>query len=100
MFENRRARQRHSRLMHAADRLLGPLEAPAAPADLAALVFGLHRIELREEEAARYLDAARVRRGFRLPEQPVDTGLSATDDAETEAPLDHDQEEPEPAAVN
>ncbi|MFF8506399.1 hypothetical protein ACF07L_38045 [Streptomyces anulatus] len=90
MFENRRARQRHNKLMHAADRLLGPLKAPATPADLAALVFGLHRIELREEEAARYLDAARVRRGFRLPEQP-----SVTE--ETEAFLDPDQEEPKPA---
>ncbi|GGZ19897.1 hypothetical protein [Streptomyces nitrosporeus] len=97
MFENRRAQQRHNKLMRAAHNLVGPLEAPAAPADLAALVFGLHRIELREDEAARYLDAARVRRGYRLPEPVLDIEAGA-EDAATEEHLDH-QEEPEPAAV-
>jgi hypothetical protein len=86
--------------MRAADNLVGPLQAPAAPADLAALVFGLHRIELREDEAARYLDAARVRRGYRLPEPLLDIESAGGEDADTEEHLDHDQEEPEPAAVN
>ncbi|MCX4792635.1 hypothetical protein OG369_43450 [Streptomyces sp. NBC_01221] len=79
MFEKRRARRetqiRHRRLMEAALDLVGLTgTAPAAPADLTALVFGRHCMEIGEEEAARYLDAARVQR---LP-----------------------GEEPEPAAVN
>lgn len=98
MFENRRAQQRHNRLMRAADSLVGPLQAPATHADLAALAFGLHRIELREDEAARYLDAARVRRGYRLPEPLLDIESAGAED--TEEHLDHDQEKPEPVAVN
>ncbi|MCX4682648.1 hypothetical protein OG413_46745 [Streptomyces sp. NBC_01433] len=100
MFENRRAQQRHNKLMRAADKLVAPLEAPATPADLAALAFGLHRIELREDEAARYLDAARVGRGYRLPEPLLDIESAGAKDADTEEHLDLDQEEPEPAAVN
>lgn len=71
MFEKRRARREaqihHRRLMDAALDLVGYTgEWTASPADLIALVFGKHAIEVTEEEAGRYLDAARVSRGQRL----------------------------------
>ncbi|MGW0955386.1 hypothetical protein [Streptomyces sp. NPDC002545] len=72
MFEKRRARReaqvRHRRLMDAALDLVGFTGGVmASPADLIALVFGKYAVDVAEEEAARYLDAARVARGQRLP---------------------------------
>ncbi|QDN84361.1 hypothetical protein [Streptomyces sp. RLB3-6] len=61
-------RQYHKRVLRAAFSLVGPGGVnPAAPADLVALVFGRHNYELDGDEAASYLDAARVARGARLP---------------------------------
>ncbi|CAM5678761.1 hypothetical protein [Streptomyces mordarskii] len=72
MFEKRHARRearaRHRQLMNAALDLVGMFgDHSATSADLIALVFGQHAIEIGEDEAARYLDAARVTRGQRLP---------------------------------
>jgi hypothetical protein len=66
-------RVRHQRLMRLPSILVNPCEQAAAPADLVALAFGRHQMEVTEEEAARYLDAARVDRGERLPNRPIDT---------------------------
>lgn len=62
-----RQRVRHQRLMRLASILVSPFERTAIPADLVALAFGRYQMEITEEEAARYLDAARVDRGDRLP---------------------------------
>jgi hypothetical protein len=71
MFEKHRARVRHDQLIYLAGRLVsGALreETAASPRDLRALAFGEYQLDIDEEEAARYLDAARVQHGFRLPE--------------------------------
>ncbi|MFE4539631.1 hypothetical protein ACFRKB_31975 [Streptomyces scopuliridis] len=62
-----RQRARHQRLMRAASILVSPFERAAVPADLVALAFGRYQMEITEDEAARYLDAALVDRGERLP---------------------------------
>ncbi|MET9016881.1 hypothetical protein ABZX74_39395 [Streptomyces olivaceoviridis] len=79
-------RVRHQRLMHLASVLVNPFERPAVAADLVALAFGRHQMEVTEEEAARYLDAARVERGERLPRPARVDELPEPDaEAETEA---------------
>jgi len=77
-------RVRHQRLLRLAAVLVSPLQLPAAPADLVALAFGRHQMEVTEEEAARYLDAARVDRGERLP-FPADVEELPEPDAEETA---------------
>lgn len=80
MFEKHRAKVRHEQLLGLASRLVRGVvgeEKPANPRDLSALAFGELQLEIGEEEAARYLDAARVQQGFRLPAQ------SETEDAFT-----------------
>lgn len=81
--KNYRQRVRHQRLMTLASILVSPFERPAVPADLVALAFGRYQMEVTEEEAARYLDAALVDRGERLP-RPADVD-EPEPDAETEA---------------
>ncbi|WP_055689235.1 hypothetical protein [Streptomyces prasinus] len=79
-----RQRVRHKRLMHLASALVSPFEQPAVPVDLVALAFGRYQLEVTEEEAARYLDAALVDRGERLP-RPA--GVDEPEpDAEAESP--------------
>ncbi|MEU5483508.1 hypothetical protein [Streptomyces mirabilis] len=77
-------RVRHQRLLRLASVLVSPLQLPATPADLVALAFGRHQMEVTEEEAARYLDAALVDRGERLP-CPADVDDLPEPDAEAEA---------------
>ncbi|MFD3760808.1 hypothetical protein [Streptomyces sp. NPDC058622] len=62
------AKIRHRRIMRAALQLVGDQgERTTSPVDLIALVFGNHAIEITANEAPRFLDAARVARGQRLP---------------------------------
>lgn len=82
--KNYRQRVRHQRLMALASILVSPFERPAVPADLVALAFGRYQLEVTEEEAARYLDAALVARGERLP-RPAGVDELPEPDAETEA---------------
>ncbi|MCX4682590.1 hypothetical protein OG413_46250 [Streptomyces sp. NBC_01433] len=77
-------RVRHQRLMSAAKTLVDPFALTAIPADLVALAFGRYQMEITEEEAARYLDAALVERGERLP-RPADVDELPEPDAEAEA---------------
>ncbi|WP_186779920.1 hypothetical protein [Streptomyces salinarius] len=81
--KNYRQRVRHQRLMALASILVSPFEQPAVPADLVALAFA-RRLEVTEEEAARYLDAALVARGERLP-RPAGVDELPEPDTETEA---------------
>ncbi|MEV5204938.1 hypothetical protein [Streptomyces sp. NPDC053720] len=81
MFEKLRTRSRHRALMTAACRLVMSYDTRAAtPADLAAFVFGRHQIDLDEQEAARYLAAARVEHGY-LDSLDTDTVLAAVQEA-------------------
>lgn len=82
--KNRQQRVRHQRLLGLASILVSPFERPAAPADLVALAFGRYEMQVTEEEAARYLDAALVSRGERLPRPAVADELPEPD-AEAEA---------------
>lgn len=88
--KNYRQRVRHQRLMTLASILVSPFEQPAVPADLVALAFGRYQMEVTEEEAARYLDAALVDRGERLPrpagvDELPEPGADAEAVASTEA---------------
>ncbi|MFI8177962.1 hypothetical protein ACIF6H_32230 [Streptomyces microflavus] len=77
-------RVRHQRLMRAASILLADCFArTAAPADLVALAFGRYQMEITEDEAARYLNAAQVQRGERLP-RPADVEELPAPDADDE----------------
>ncbi|QHC33912.1 hypothetical protein [Streptomyces sp. HF10] len=96
MFGKKHQRRvRHQRLMRLAsvlvDRtilasvLVSSVGRPANPADLVALAFGRHQMEVTEEEAARYLDAALVERGERLLRPAGAVELPELDtDAETQ----------------
>ncbi|WP_314254620.1 hypothetical protein [Streptomyces sp. DSM 40907] len=67
------AKIRHRRIMRAALQLVGDQgERTTSPVDLIALSFGSHAIEITAEEALRFLDAARVARGQRLPADKYD----------------------------
>ncbi|MET8861104.1 hypothetical protein [Streptomyces sp. NPDC004579] len=79
-------RLRHQRLMSLASILTDPFGQTAAPVDLVALAFGRHQMEVTEEEAARYLDAARVDRGERLPVPTSADKAPEPDAEETAAP--------------
>ncbi|WP_328418425.1 hypothetical protein OG542_40395 (plasmid) [Streptomyces violaceus] len=97
--KNYRQRVRHQRLMCLASILVSPFEQPAAPADLVALAFGRYQLEVTEEEAARYLDAALVDRGERLP-RPVGVDELPEPDAEAEAAASAEAADIEAAPVS
>ncbi|MFF3256495.1 hypothetical protein ACFYWP_37190 [Actinacidiphila glaucinigra] len=85
MFEGYRARKRHHLLMRAAFDIVGALgAAPTTPADLVSLAFGRHRIEIDEEEADRYMRAARVERGNRYITPATATGRDTVDDTSSD----------------
>jgi hypothetical protein len=88
--QQRAEKLRHQQLLDAAKKLVDPFEQPASPADLVALAFGRHQMEVTEEEAARYLDAARVAQGDRLA-LPADVELPEPDSDEAPGP-DADRE--------
>ncbi|UUA11600.1 MULTISPECIES: hypothetical protein [Streptomyces] len=83
MLKTLRARQRHSRLMRVAVHLVREEAVlssdPAAweritPAQVACLAFARHQLRINEEEAADYLAAALVARGY-----PSDHQLTSAD---------------------
>ncbi|MGI5532502.1 hypothetical protein ACQEVX_35575 [Streptomyces syringium] len=71
------ARQRHSHLMSVAEHLvrqatLSPTASPeqVTATQVACLAFARHEIRLREDEAADYLAAALVARGYTTDHMP------------------------------
>ncbi|MFF7067330.1 hypothetical protein [Streptomyces pseudovenezuelae] len=78
--ESRAAARRHRLLMSAASHIVSRHSLydqveQAAPAELAALVFGRHALRIDDEEALDYLNAVLAERGFPLiAAQPPLTG--------------------------
>ncbi|MFG3384375.1 hypothetical protein [Streptomyces sp. NPDC047999] len=78
MFTTMRARARHRRLMAVADAVVREAvvvsttpEERATPARVACLAFARHQMRIGDEEAADYLAAALVARGYASDHRPA-----------------------------